>query len=205
MRLFHLFTVWLPQNVLLFATHTANSSCAFFVILYFFYSMSENNFSVDILWLIHVCIRWGVRKKLNIVWLAKHYLIWHGQLSRRQYILSLAFAFVCRAQFNAQEWKRDRERESEWKERCDRKEERKKVCRLGWKRNTLNGAHFHEAYEARTHTPCANVFAKMNNRIEKWGGKIFMAYKMNERTVFGIVCWNSIKPDGQTNMTFHCS
>lgn len=59
----------------------------------------------------NVCIRWGVRKKLNIVWLAKHYLIWHGQLSRRRYILSLAFAFVCRAQFNAQEWKRDRERE----------------------------------------------------------------------------------------------
>lgn len=152
MRLFHLFSFWLQQNVLLFAT----SLCWTVVVCFFchfllFYSMSENNFSVDILWLIHVCC--GVRKKLNIVWLAEHYLIWHGQLSRRRYILSLAFAFVCLAQFNAQEWKR----ESEWKESFDRKKARKKVCRLGWKRNTLNGAHFHEAYEmfsARTHSLC---------------------------------------------------
>lgn len=49
-----------------------------------------------------------------------------------------------------------------------------------------------------------NVFAKMNNS-KKRGREIFMTYKMYERTAFGIVCWNTIKPDGQTNMTFHCS
>lgn len=158
-------------------THTLFTSCAgscFCYFVFFFHSMCMCRTSVVVLvWVCccqkrilastfcgwYSCLLWHT-KRLNIVWFAKHYMIWHGQLSRRQYILSLAFV-LCLLQFFYSSLKNEKEKKSgqrNWS--YGRMEENE----LGRKRKTL---------KKHISMRLMNVFAKMNNSKKRGRGNIY--------------------------------